>query len=54
MEIKVVAGDTAQIEADAILVNLKEIGHMVKGATWIGVGTLVELALNEAKNREGI
>ena len=31
MEIKVVAGDIAQIEVDAILVNLKEIGHMVKG-----------------------
>ena len=54
MEIEVVAGDIAQIEADAILVNLNEIGYGMKGATGIGVGTLVELALNEEKNREGI
>ncbi len=31
----------------------KESGYMVKGATGVGVRTLVELALNEAKNREG-
>jgi leucyl aminopeptidase len=32
----------------------KESGYIVKGATGFGVRTLVELALNEAKNREGI
>jgi leucyl aminopeptidase len=31
----------------------KESGYMVKGATGVGVRTLVELALNEAQNREG-
>ena len=31
----------------------KESGYTVKGATGVGVRTLVELALNEAKNREG-
>jgi leucyl aminopeptidase len=32
----------------------KESGYIVKGATGVGVRTLVELALNEAKNREGV
>jgi len=32
----------------------KESGYIVKGATGVGVRTLVELALNEAKNRESI
>jgi leucyl aminopeptidase len=32
----------------------KESGYMVKGATGFGVRTLVALASNEAKNREGI
>ena len=32
----------------------KESGYIVKGATGVGVRTLVELALNEAKNREDI
>jgi len=32
----------------------KESGYMVKGATGVGVRTLVELALNEAKNKEVI
>jgi len=31
----------------------KESGYIVKGATGVGVRTLVELALSEAKNREG-
>jgi leucyl aminopeptidase len=31
----------------------KESGYIVKGATGIGVRTLVELALSEAENREG-
>ena len=32
----------------------KESGYVVKGATGVGVRTLVELALHEAQNREGI
>jgi len=32
----------------------KESGYIVKGATGVGVRTLVELALNEAKNREAV
>ena len=32
----------------------KESGYIVKGATGFGVRTLVELASNEAKNREGL
>jgi leucyl aminopeptidase len=32
----------------------KESGYVVKGATGVGVRTLVELALNKANNREGI
>jgi len=32
----------------------KETGYTVKGATGFGVRTLVELALGEAKNREGV
>jgi leucyl aminopeptidase len=31
----------------------KESGYVVKGATGVGVRTLVELALHEARNREG-
>ena len=32
----------------------KESGYIVKGATGVGVRTLVDLALNEAKTREGV
>jgi leucyl aminopeptidase len=32
----------------------KESGYMVKGATGVGVRTLVELALSEAKSQEGV
>ena len=32
----------------------KDSGYIVKGATGVGVRTLVELSLNEAKNREGM
>ena len=32
----------------------KESGYVVKGATGVGVRTLVDLALNEAKTREGV
>jgi len=34
--------------------STKESGYIVKGATGVGVRTLVELALNEAKNKEAI
>jgi leucyl aminopeptidase len=34
--------------------SAKESGYMVKGATGVGVRTLVELALSEAKNQEAI
>jgi leucyl aminopeptidase len=34
--------------------SVKENGYMVKGATGFGVRTLVEMALNEASNREAV
>jgi len=34
--------------------SAKESGYMIKGATGVGVRTLVELALGEAKNREAV
>jgi leucyl aminopeptidase len=34
--------------------SAKESGYIVKGATGVGVRTLVELALSEAKNQEAI
>jgi len=34
--------------------SAKETGYIIKGATGVGVRTLVELALGEAKNREAV
>ena len=34
--------------------SAKESGYLIKGATGVGVRTLVELALGEAKNREAV
>ena len=48
-------GDTPWVHIDIAGPRLsqKEGGYLVKGATGVGVRTLVQLALSEAKNREG-
>ncbi len=44
----------AHIDIAGPRLSHKDSGHIVKGATGVGVRTLVELSLNEAKNQEGI